>query len=175
MRKIKLYVTCSLDQFIADSDGGVDWLIDHEQIAWADFYESIDTVLMGRKTHDFMLKHGETCYKGKVNYVFTRNPNPPEVEGVQFVHEDPADFSARLRESDGKDIWLVGGGELTTALLARELVDEIRLNVQPILLGDGISLWSSFSARQNLSLTKMTGYDNGLVELLYQVDHEAAE
>jgi dihydrofolate reductase len=91
MRQLKLRVAITLDGFIADSNGGVDWL--HQFHAKAprpdygmtEFFRSIDTVLMGRHTHDFALSHGMKAYAGMENFVFTRSKAPGKRDGVEYV------------------------------------------------------------------------------------------
>jgi dihydrofolate reductase len=123
MRKIKLRVAITLDGFIADTEGGVDWLhrfhakgtrTDYGMTA---FFRSIDTVLMGRHTHDFALSHGMKGYSGKKNFVFTCTKPPGKRDGVEYISQDPAEVIAALRQKPGKDIWLCGGGDLARQLL----------------------------------------------------------
>lgn len=175
MRKVKLRVAMSLDGYIADTKGGVDWLHcfhargPREDYGMTEFFRSIDTVLMGRHTHDFALSHGMNGYPGMENFVFTRTKPPGKRDGVEYVACEPTELIAALRQKPGKDIWLCGGGDLARQLLERELVDEIALSVVPILLGNGIPLFQKPYAESNLQLTDCKTYKSGLVGLVYAV------
>jgi len=173
MRKMKPRVAISLDGFIADTRGGVDWLHrfhakgPREDYGMTEFFRSIDTVLMGRHTHDFALSHGVKDYPGMENFVFTRTKPPGKRDGVEYISGDPAELIAALRQKPGKDIWLCGGGDLARQLLERKLVDEIALAVIPILLGDGIPLFQKRYPETDLQLIDCKVCKSGLVGLVY--------
>jgi dihydrofolate reductase len=180
MRKVILRVAVSLDGFIADTEGGVDWLHRfhakgaREDYGMTEFFRSIDTVLMGRHTHDFALSHGMSGYAGMENFVFTRSKPAGKRDGVEYVSSDPAELVTGLREKTGKDIWLCGGGNLARQLLDRKLVDEIALSVIPILLGDGIPLFQKPYPQIDLQLIECQKYKSGLVGLRYSVGNGAS-
>jgi len=111
MRKIKLFIACSLDGYIAKEDGSVNWLPENTDSGYDQFYSSIDTVLMGQKTYEQILTFGKYPYKDKISYVFSRNPNQKKDENVEFTSE-VEEFTKKLVSSSGKDIWLVGGSEI---------------------------------------------------------------
>jgi dihydrofolate reductase len=173
MRKLRLRVAISLDGFIADSSGGVDWLHrfhgkgSRPDYGMTEFFRSIDTVLMGRHTHDFALSHGMKSYARMKNFVFTRTKPAGKRDGVEYVSSDPADLVATLRGKPGKDIWLCGGGDLACQLLAHKLVDEISLAVIPILLGDGIPLFRKGFSEMDLKLLECKAYETGVVCVTY--------
>jgi dihydrofolate reductase len=175
MRKVKLLVASSFDGFIARPDGGVDWLERFhegdggEDYGMRDFYRGIDTVLLGRKTHDFMLSHGIKAYPKMANYVFTRSKPPGKRDGVEYVSGNPAKLIARLREQPGKDIWLVGGSDLALQFLNFKLLDEIIVALVPLLLGDGIPLFRPPFPETQLELLRCKRYKSGLVQLAYAV------
>ena len=166
MRKIKLFIASSLDGFIAREDGGIDWLFTGDY-GYAKFYNSIDTVLMGRKTYELGLKLGE-YYKGKRVIVFTKQKNLKKLENVEFV-SNVVDFTKKLLKTKGKDIWLVGGGEIVSLLLNNNLIDEILLFVHPIILGKGIPLFKNIKKEVKLKLIETFAYEGGLVKLYYKV------
>lgn len=174
MRKVMLRVAVSLDGFIADANGGVDWLNrfqgngPREDYGMTKFFHSIDTVLMGRHTHDFALNHGMSSYKGMENFVFTRSKPPGKRDGVEYLAGDPADLIAALRQKPGKHIWLCGGGNLARQFLERKLIDEIGLAVIPILLGEGIPLFVKGYPETELRLANSQAYKTGLVSLTYE-------
>lgn len=168
MRKLKLSVANTLDQYIARRDGGFDWIFDDQDYGIGDFFSTVDVALIGRKTHDVMAKHGQPCFPGIKNYVFSRTKTGIGDGGVEFVSDDPKSVLESLRKSAGKDIWLVGGGELALPFLEQQLVDEFLLAMHPILLGDGLPLFAGRFPQTNLRLTQCREYPTGLVHLTYE-------
>ena len=171
MRKVKLFVANSLDNFIARPDGGVDWLFTDGDYGMRAFFKSVDTALMGRKTYDWALAHGGSpdVFKGMTQYVFSRarRGRGKTPEGVRFVSGDVRSFVETLRRADGKDIWLMGGGELTESFLRERLIDEFILTVHPTLLGAGLPLFRGEYPQTELKLLKCKTYKTGLVQLSY--------
>jgi len=170
MRKIIYFVASSLDGFIARKEGGIDWLFTDQGYGYKDFLASIDTVVMGRKTYDLCLTFGEYPYKTQKNYVFSRTQT--DFTHATAVNESVADFVARLRGEPGKDIWLVGGGELAGAFFAAGAVDELQVFVHPALIGAGLPLAAGLMRDVQLRLTGTQAYDTGLVKLAYSVGNE---
>jgi len=166
MEKIILYIASSLDGYIARENGDVDWLPINTDSGYDNFYKSIDTVIMGKKTYDQILTFGDYPYKGKKSYVFTRNDSLTKDENVEFA-SNVEEFSRNLVSSKG-NIWLVGGSELFSAFLEHKLVDEIILSIIPTVLGKGIPLFQNINQEANLKLIKTTEY-SGFVELTYKV------
>jgi len=167
-KKIKLFIACSLDGYIAKEDGSVDWLPQSKDSGYDNFYKSIDTVLMGKKTYEQILTFGKYPYKDKTSYVFTRNPNQKKKdENVEFTSE-VEEFTKKLVLFLGKDIWLVGGSDLISTFLNLKFVDELILSVVPVVLGKGIPLFKNIKNEIKLELIKTTEYDE-LVELSYKV------
>lgn len=166
MGKIILYIASSLDGYIARENGDVDWLPINTDSGYDNFYKSIDTVIMGKKTYDQILTFGDYPYKGKKSYVFTRNDSLSKDENVEFA-SNVEEFSRNLVSSKG-NIWLVGGSELFSAFLEHKLVDEIILSIIPTVLGKGIPLFQNINQGANLKLIKTTEY-SGFVELTYKV------
>ncbi len=178
MRKVILSLGTSLDQYIARRDGAVDWLSMDWEFDWMEFFETIDTVLMGRKSFEKGLELSadgkSNPYQGMATYVFSRNWRECETEGVELVTGHLKDFVDELKKRPGKDIWLSGGGELAKSFLNEDLVDEIHIGISPILLGDGIRLFPELEREIQLKLLSNKTYkhkkeDNGLVELKYEV------
>ena len=167
MRKIKLFIACSLDGYIAKEDGSVNWLPENADSGYDQFYSSIETVLMGNTTYEQILTFGKYPYKDKVSYVFTRNPNLKKDEKVEFKSE-VEEFTKKLVSSLGKDIWLVGGSDIASTFLNLKFVDEFILSVIPIVLGKGIPLFKNIKEEIKLELIKTTEYQK-LVELSYKV------
>ena len=168
MRKIILNIASSIDGFIARENGEIDWLPEITDSSFADFLKNVDTVIMGKTTYDQVLTFGEYPYKGMKSYVFTRNPDQPKDEHVEFV-SDVDKFVKENVSNSGKDIWLVGGAEIISFFLNRGLVNEIVLSIIPVVLGKGVPLFKNIQKETKLELIKTTEYDK-LVELHYNVD-----
>ena len=171
-RKFVLYIATSLDGYIATDEHNLDWLFSVEgdgDNGFSKFYETVDTFLIGRTTYDWIMEQeeGNFPYKGKECYVFSRteiNNN----DYVTFVNENIVQFSRNLQNRDGKNIWIVGGGELLCTFINERLVDELIITIAPVLLGKGIPLFKKNKFQTNLTLKKITPY-NQLVELHYDV------
>lgn len=173
MRKICLFIAMSLDGYIADSKGGVDWLQgqgnDNENIdAYSQFAKSIDTVLMGWNTYHQVvteLSPKEWIYNNFITYVITHNEQSSS-EKIQFVNINPGDLIKKLKEEKGKDIWICGGANLIQQLMNEDLIDCYYITVIPILLGSGIRLFENAKHQIKLRLLKTQSY-NGMIDLIY--------
>jgi dihydrofolate reductase len=168
MRRVKLFIATSLDGYIARADGRIDWLFHDADYGYAAFYDSIDTVVMGRRTYDDVLGFGPYPYPEKAGYVLSHSRPAATAEHVTFVSDSPATLVSRLREAEGKDIWLVGGAGLAAAFLDHDLVDEFIVSVHPIVLGSGIPLFPRQGRELALTLAGVTSFDSGLVQLRYE-------
>jgi dihydrofolate reductase len=169
MRPVIYSVACSLDGYIAREDGSYDWIPHDEDHGLEEFFRSVDTALIGRKTHDLMVRVGQPTFPGMTNYVFTRDRRPPKTKGVQWVTEDAVDFVRELRKQNGNKIWLAGGSELAGTFLEAGLVDELRMAVVPILLGSGIPLFPKLTRELPLRLMEEKAFGDGVLRLFYQV------
>lgn len=179
MRKVVYSLTNSLDNFIARADGGADWILMDDELMeeFPRFFEMFDTVLMGRKSYDvaYAQSHthdtsqGESGFMGMKTYVFSRTMKPNPGGEVELVSEDAGEFIRNLKNGSGKDIWLMGGGELAASLLKENLIDEINLAIQPVLLGSGVPLFPEVDRQIDLRLVECKTYKNGTVSLTYQV------
>lgn len=168
MRRVKLFIACSLDGFIARVDGAVDWLFTDDDYGYHAFYDSIDTTLMGNKTYEQVSAFGEFPYREKHNYVFTRQTDLPSTQWVSYISEDMVAFTQYLKEEKGKDIWLIGGGAIINILYQAGLIDEYILAIHPVILGNGIPLFPGPIGEQKLRLLDTKTYPNGLVQLYYE-------
>lgn len=173
MRKVTFGVANSLDNYIAREDGAVDWLTWSDDVAriMNDYWKTVDTVLMGRKTYEFALAHGgaDPYGMGMKIYVFSRTLKAGEADGVEIVSGGAADFVRRLKRRKGKDICLLGGGDLARTLFEAKLVDEIGLSIQPVLLGSGIPLFHHMEKQINLELIACETLKKGCVYVTYRV------
>ena len=175
MKRIKLYIATSLNGKIAKADGSVDWLEklpnpDNSDHGFAAFYDSIDTTIQGGKTYRQIIGWDiEFPYIGKTNYVITRNQNLKKNDHVKFVTENPVEFFQNLKKQEGKDIWLIGGGQVNTLFLNAGLIDEIRVFIMPIILPNGIELFEMLPEEKFLHLKATKEYSSGAVELVYGI------
>ena len=174
MRTVTYGAACSLDGFIAPPDGSMDWLHfsrDVEQ-SMKTYWASIDTMLMGRKTWEVAVGQGGAGggggTKGITTYVFSRTLDGVG-HGAQLVREDAGEFVRRLKEQPGKGICVMGGGELAQSLFAAGVIDEVGLNVHPILLGSGVPFFRDAGRRISLVLAESKVIDGGCVLSTYRV------
>ncbi|MCL2403904.1 MAG: dihydrofolate reductase family protein [Coriobacteriia bacterium] len=176
MRKSIYYFTMSLDGYIADSQGGIDWMTGAPNIDYGfqEFYDEVGTVLLGSKTYEHMLKMGDFFpYPDRDVIVCTSNDKLKlAAESVQLNHEDPSKILARLQlgSEDEGHIWIGGGGKLAGSLFETGLIDELRVFVQPVILGDGTkALTSNKGLARALELQSSKEWPMGIVELRYKV------
>ncbi|MDH3825753.1 MAG: dihydrofolate reductase family protein [Nitrosopumilus sp.] len=167
MRKFILFIASSLDGYIARENGDIDWLPENTVSGYDEFYKTIDTVVMGKKTYDQVLTFGAYPYKDKKSYVFTRNNDQTKNKNTEFV-SDIDKLVKDIITNSGKNIWLVGGAEIISSFVNYGFVDEIILSIVPVALGKGIPLFKNIQKETKLELIKTTNYDN-LVELQYKV------
>jgi dihydrofolate reductase len=177
MRKIKLYIATSLNGMIATANGSVDWLEqipneNEESYGYDEFYNSIDTTIQGYNTYKQILEWGiEFPYKGKKNYVVSNKQNLKNTDDVEFITQNPNKFISEIKNQKGKDIWLIGGGTINTALLSTKLIDEIQVFIMPIILSNGISIFESLPNETNLRLIDSKTYSTGAIEIKYGVEN----
>ena len=173
MRNVILYIAVSLDGFIAETDGGIDFLtVEAEQPEEDNSYEEllqrIDTVVIGRTTYDQVvneLSPERYPYEDKQSYVLTHQVQP-ESPGLIFTSEQPERLIQRLKEEEGQDIWIVGGGQIISPLINHNLIDEYVITTIPTILGSGIPLFQSIE--HSVSLKSVDAYcKNGMVTSLY--------
>jgi len=177
MRKVIYGGACSLDGFFTDRNGAIDWLHwskDVEQImarSWAD----TDTLLMGRKTWEFAMAAGGGGDMPGITidgtYVFSRTLKTISGKNTTLVSSDAGGFVAELKRRPGKNIMVMSGGNLAASLLQAGVVDEIGLNVHPILLGAGVPAFLDPGQRVMLELIESRPLDGGCVFVNYRVRH----
>jgi dihydrofolate reductase len=174
MRRVLYRVAASLDGFIAGPNGEIDWIVPDPTVDFASFYESIDTVLLGRRTYELTVQPGAPPWPvGWRIYVCSRTLDAVQHPGVVVVSGNVGTTVAALRAEPGRHIWLFGGGSLFASLLAADLVDDIELAVMPVLLGGGVPLVSVGAPRSRLTLTRSNASPRGIVNLHYEVQHAA--
>ena len=173
MRKIILYIAVSLDGYIADKNGSVDWLAGQDEETenedtYSEFIKDIDTVVMGWNTYAQIrmeLSPEKWHYENLTSYVITHR-NEDSTEKIKFVREDPCELSVYLKETPGKNIWICGGRCIIQPLIRKNLIDEYHISVIPTILGDGIPLFGKIERVIQLRL-KHTKVYNGITELVY--------
>jgi dihydrofolate reductase len=171
MRKVTFGVANSLDNFIARKNGGVDWLHwsgDVNQIM-KEYWKKIDTIVVGRKTYDLMAKSGRASESGITTYVCSRTLKAKDHKNVTVVSEDPGRFVQKLKSKPGKEICVMCGGELARPLLEAGVIDEIGLNIHPVLLGSGIPLFYQMKRQIDLELKECRVLKGGCVYVTYRV------
>jgi dihydrofolate reductase len=135
---------------------------------------SIDTKLLGRKTYEVSLRLGAKFDSKSRHIVFSRQAPPADAPaGVEFVNGAIGPFVSRLRERPGKDIWLMGGGELIASFLDEHAIDEFVISVAPVFIGDGIPLLARRHRHVPLELHSTERFEDGLVQLHYSVQHRS--
>jgi dihydrofolate reductase len=179
MRKVTFGGANSLDNYFARKDDSVDWLMWSKEAAsvMADFWKTIDTVVMGRRTYEVALRMGAGggAYPGVKNYVFSRTMKQSakkKVKNLEIISEDAAEFVRKLRDQEGKDICVMGGGLLAKSLFEANLIDEIGFNIHPVLLGSGIPLFHEMNHQIDLELIECKAFKNGTLMVSYRVKHE---
>jgi len=170
MRKVVLGVGISLDGYIARPDGAVDFLFMPKDYSMAAFFRRCDAAVMGRKSYQMGLKlgGGKISSFGMKCYVFSRTLGGVAHGDFAIVKEPPKPFIEALRKKKGKDIWLMGGGELTREFLREDLVDELYLGVVPVLIGEGIPAFPSGFPQREYKLTENKTFSRGLIALKYE-------
>ena len=179
-RKIIVHIATSADGFIARRDGSVDWLDSPHlkgDYGLGAFYKSIDTILWGRKTYDMALDFQKKGVAGSAfdttvkNYVFSRSPlQSPAPAGVELVTEPIKSFATRLRNTNGKDVWMMGGGGIIASFLDEGEIDEFVIHVIPTFIGEGIPLIAPSRRTLLLNLISCTKFPDGVVELHYALN-----
>ncbi len=167
MRKTILFIASSLDGYIAKNDGNIDWLPVNCSSGYDEFYKSVDTVIMGKKTYDQVLTFGAYPYKDKKSYVLTRHGTQSNDEHIQFVN-NVEKLVKNLLTGTGSNIWLIGGAEIITTFMNSGFIDEIIISIIPAVLGDGIPLFTNIQKETQLQLLNTIKYD-ALIELHYKV------
>lgn len=171
-RRLRYSVAATLDGFIADPDGGYDWIIMDESIDFAKMFEEFDTFVMGRKTWDVSAQTEFVQMFGTSEViVFSRTLETSPRPGVKIVRTSPADTVRELKNRNtGKDIWLFGGGTLFRTLVDEGLVDTVEVAMMPVLLSQGVPLLPPGRRITGMTLDKCeTLPRSGIVMLSYSI------
>jgi len=173
MRKLILYIAMSLDGYIAGPDGDISFLSLVEQTGqdyeYADFIKTVDTIIIGRKTFDKVLSMGyQYPHTDKNVFIISGTPHPNH--GSFVYHSGPLmDLVMELKSKPGKNIYCDGGSTIVNELLKDNLIDEFIISVIPVILGDGIKLFTKGSPEQKVALVDCKTFETGLVQLHYRI------
>ncbi len=174
MRILSLYIATSLDGYIAKPNDDLSFLKlvekEGEDYGYAEFTSTVDTIILGRKTYDWVLKEiGASHYdNGERNvYVITRTERP-DVGKTKFYTGDLTELVRQLKSKNGKNIYCDGGAEIVNELLKNDLIDEFIISVVPVLVGNGIRLFKDGRPEQQLELVNTKTFDTGLTQLHYR-------
>ena len=173
MRKVVLFIAMSLDGYIADSNGNVDWLNgqnekEENMDVYSNFIKDVDTVIMGWNTYHQVvteLSPTEWVYDELTSYVITHR-KLSSTNKIIFTEKDPCDVVNDLKQEQGKNIWICGGANIIQQLVENDLIDEYYISVIPTILGSGISLFGSTPKEIELKLVHTQTY-NGITDLVY--------
>ena len=178
-RRIILDVAVTLDGFIEGNNGEVDWCVMDEEMGFIQFLDQIDTILYGRKSYELWGQYRPDAdtkdteneiwdiVHQKKKYVFSRSQSGTDDKAI-FINDHISEEINKLKSKPGKDIWLYGGASLITTFLHLGLVDEFRLSVHPVVLGEGKPLFTDIKQRLHLQLVTTRSFSSGVVQLIYR-------
>lgn len=175
MRNVILYIAVSLDGYIADSNGSVDWINGQDKSVevedtFTPFFSRVDTVIMGFKTYRQIvseLSPDNWPYEDAVTYILTHHPDNDDTDTIRFRCIDVCRLVEDLKQQPGKDIWICGGAQIAGQLIKNNQIDCYHLAVIPVLLGNGIKLFPTTDRKVNLELIEAKKY-NGIIEMVYK-------
>jgi dihydrofolate reductase len=173
-RKIIVHIATSADGYIARPDGNMDWLTRRPApkgfYGMPQFVRSVDAKLLGRKTFDRSVEMGAHFGADDRHYVFSRRPPPASVPaGVEFVAQSIGAFVKHLRSRAGKNIWMMGGGEIIASFLDEDAIDEFIISVVPVFIGEGIPLIAPRHREVPLHLRAVKPFPDGVVQVHYEI------
>lgn len=170
-RQLVFYIAMSLDGYIAKPNDDLSFLSivakEGEDYGYAAFVATVDTVILGRKTYNWVMKQVDTFpHADKKAYIITRTPKPA-IGNTEFYTGSLTELVAQLKNEPGKNIFCDGGAEIVNELLKADLIDEMIISVIPVLVGNGTRLFKDGRPEQQLQLVQAKSFDTGLVQLHY--------
>lgn len=183
MSRTQYYLAQSLDGYIADADGGLDWLVRYEADEAVDvseatdgtydrFFADVGALAMGSATYEFILAEARRGwpYEDRPAWVFTSRELPvPEGADVRFARGPVGPVHEEMRRAAGeRNVWIVGGGRLAMQFAEEGLLDELWLTIVPVVLGRGIPTFPQ-RLRERLRLADVQPFRNGMVQLRYEL------
>lgn len=180
-REVTLFIAMSLDGYIADEDGKIDWLQAFEDqegttSSYDMFIKNIDSIIMGYKTYHQLITKitpNQWPYDDQNTFVITHR-SLSDRPGISFVDRDPVSLVRELRQKKGKGIWICGGAQIVKPLVENQMIDVYHISIIPILLGQGIRLFQKQNSSFSLELIKTSTY-NGITDLIYTTKQEESE
>lgn len=169
--KISMYVAASMDGFIARPDGDISWLgntdVELQDYDYQSFYETVDCLVMGSKTYRQIRSTLEWFYAGKPTWVYSRQNFTPDIPDAFHTDMSPVDLVERLKSDGKRHLWVLGGGEIHSLFLRNGFVDEIRLFIMPLALGEGVPLFAPPLPEQMWRLENLKRWPANIGELHY--------
>lgn len=173
MRKISLFIAMSLDGYIADSKGGVNWLKgqgenNNTNNSYSEFIEKIDTIIMGWNTYHQIVRELSPDfwpYENQITYVMAHREEVSS-DKIRFINEDLNEFVTQLKKEKGKNIWICGGANIVQQLMDEDLIDVYNVTIIPTILGSGVRLFKKGKNEIKFSLVKAQTY-NGMIDAVY--------
>ncbi|NMA97441.1 MAG: dihydrofolate reductase [Phyllobacteriaceae bacterium] len=172
MARIVGYIAASLDGFVVDAEGSLDWLFKYNDMDigehdYRHFIKGIRTVVMGRGTYDWIAAEQEWAYGEQRAFVVTSRPLDNPI-GALETRSDVDALIAELRALDDGDVWMLGGGQLQMAFMERGALDELEIYVIPEIIGGGLPLFPATGFRASPELISAKALDMGCVRLHYR-------
>ncbi len=172
-RKLILYIACSVDGYIAKPDNDLTFLDivqkAEEDYGYHDFIQTVDTIIMGRKTYDWVMRHVDSFpHADKESYIITRTYRSP-IGNTIFYNGSLKSLVVGLKEKSGKNIFCDGGAEIVNELLCEKLFDEFIISVIPVIVGNGTRLFKEYIPEEKLKLITVKHFETGLVQLHYSL------
>ena len=170
-RKIVVNIATSADGYVARPDGDLEWLTSRPApkgfYGMGKFMQSIDVKVLGRKTYEVSVQLGA---KFDRHFVFSRQPQPATVPaGVEFIQDGIRAFAKRVKHEKGKNIWLMGGGDIIASFLDADAIDEFIVSIVPVFIGEGIPLIAPRHRHVPLHLHSVKPFPDGVVQVHYGV------
>lgn len=175
-RKVIVYIATSLDGYIAKPNDDLSFLSivekEGEDYGYAEFISTVDTVIVGRRTYDWVMEHApDFAHHERETYVISKTARPAK-GNTTFYTGDLTALVEKLKDTQGKNIFCDGGAEVVHALIKAKLVDTIIISIVPIMVGDGTKLFKDGRPEQKLQLIDVQHFDTGLVQLNYLVQND---
>lgn len=168
-RKIILNLCTSLDSLIEGENGEIDWCFTDQDYSMTEFLERIDTIFLGRKSYEQLIREMPNAFSDKKKIVFSKTLKASS--DLRVIRDNIENEVNEITEKPGKDIWLFGGADLTTTFINLNLVSDLMISIHPLILGKGKPLFIDIQNRKKLTLTDTKTFSTGLVQLFYKVEN----
>jgi len=173
--QITYYVAASLDGFIAKEDGDVSWLeeldIPFSETGYDEYFETVDAIVMGRKTYEIICSFAGWPYGNKPVWICSRDKSILPVEGCNLQPgKSPEDVMELAKQMKINHLWLVGGGQLATSFLEKNMLNKIILSHMPIILGSGIKLFGDIAQAEKVKFERYKSYPSGFLQSQYSIN-----